>query len=198
MNANRMEKKFLSVNYELYSVKDGERLLEEQTSKDRPFQFISGFGITLDAMEKILVEKSAGEEFDFTLSPTEAFGEYRPEGVHQLSRDMFCIDGKFDNDHVYEGAVVTLSDAEERRFMAQVTAVDAEHVMVDANHPVAGKSLNFKGEVLENRPATEEEVKSLIRKMAGGGCGGCGGCGDGGCGDGSCGDGGCNGGCCGS
>jgi len=50
---------------------------------------------------------------------------------------------------------------------------------------MAGKTLNFTGELLENRPATDDEVNALIKHMTGG-CGGCGGCGGGDCGEGDC------------
>ena len=55
--------------------------LEEQTATDRPFEFITGYGIALDAFEKNLISLEKGTEFDFTLQPGEAFGEYIPEGV---------------------------------------------------------------------------------------------------------------------
>ena len=64
-------------------------------------------------------------------------------------------------------------------------------VVMDMNHPLAGCDLNFTGEVVESRPATNEELAEVARMM-GGGCGSCG-CGD--CGDG-CGDHECGGGCC--
>lgn len=62
------------------------------------------------------------------------------------------------------------------------------------NHPLAGKQLSFKGEVVETHEATVEEMAKWASMMSGeGGCSGCGGncdgnCGDGGCncGDGSC------------
>lgn len=191
-----MEHQFLAVHYQLYSVTDGERTLEEQTSREHPFQFISGFGVSLDALEQHVLHLEKGASFDFTLTPEEAFGEYIPEGVHRLNREMFMINGKFDEQHIYPGAIITLMDAEENRFMARVDAVGKEEVVVDTNHPMAGKTLNFVGEIIENRPATDDEVNALIKHMTGG-CGGCGGhCGDGGCGnDGGCGDGGCGDGC---
>ena len=49
-----MDHQFLAVHYQLHSVKDGERTLEEQTSREHPFQFISGFGVSLDAFRKAL------------------------------------------------------------------------------------------------------------------------------------------------
>jgi FKBP-type peptidyl-prolyl cis-trans isomerase SlyD len=185
-----MEHKLLAVHYQLYSIENGEKTLIEQTSREHPFQFISGFGVSLEALEKQVYYLGKGTQFNFTLKPEEAFGEYIPEGVHKLERSMFEIGGKFDAQNVYPGAIITLTDTEQNRFMARVIKVEPDRVTVDTNHPVAGKTLNFIGEMIENRPATDDEVNALIKHMTGG-CGGCGGhCGDGDCGDG-CGEGGC-------
>lgn len=183
--------RFLSVEYELYAVKDGEKTLEEQTGTEHPFEFITGFGIALDAFEQQLMSHEKGSTFDFVLQPAEAFGDYEPAGVHKMTRETFTVDGKFDSEHIYEGAIITLMDNEDHRFMAQVKKIEDDGVTLDTNHPLAGKALNFKGLVRENREATEEEVQHLIKKLTGGceGCGhhkeGCGGCGDGcgGCGE---------------
>ena len=196
-----MEKKnrFITANYHLYSVVDGKKELEEQTSEEHPFQFITGFGISLDAFEQNIIGLENGSDFDFSLQPSDAFGEYIPEGVHKLAKETFTVNGHFDNENIYEGAVITLMDNEEHRFMAKVVKIEDDGVTVDTNHPLAGKILNFKGKVIENRDATDEEIKHLIKHLTGGcnGCGhhhgeGCESCGDGcghneeGCGCGHC------------
>ena len=63
------------MDYRLYSVTDGNKELVEQTSTERPFVFITGFGIALDAFEKAVETLAAGEEFDFNLGKEEAFGD---------------------------------------------------------------------------------------------------------------------------
>ena len=172
---DKPQNRFLSVVYELYTVTDGEKTLEEQTGTVHPFEFITGYGIALDAFEKNLIRREKGAEFDFTLQASEAFGEYIPEGVHKLERDIFTINGKFDYEHIYEGAVITMNDTEDHQFMAKVVKIEDDGVTIDTNHPLAGKALNFKGRVIENREATEEEIQKLI-KMLTGGCQGCGHC----------------------
>ena len=114
-----MDHKFLAVHYQLYSLENGEKKLIEQTSREHPFQFISGFGVSLQALERNVLYLGKGTQFDFTLKPEEAFGEYIPEGVHKLERSMFEIDGKFDAQNVYPGAIITLTDSEQNRFMAR-------------------------------------------------------------------------------
>ena len=195
---DKPQNRFLSVTYELYTVSNGEKSLEEQTGTERPFEFITGYGIALDAFEKNLINQEKGTAFDFTLQPAEAFGEYIPEGRHKLEREVFMINGKFDNEHIFPGAIITMNDTEDHQFMAKVVKIEDDGVTIDTNHPLAGKALNFTGKVIENREATEEEINKLI-KMLTGGCEGCGGCGHhegGGCGhhDGNCGDG-CGDGC---
>ena len=180
------QNKFLSVSYQLYTVDGDKKSLVEQTQPGKPFQFISGFGVSLDAFEQHIAGLQPGAEFDFTLAPAEAFGDYDDDGVRKLNREMFCINDHFDHENIYPGAVITLLDSDEKRFMARVVEVEEDGVTIDTNHPLAGKALNFKGKVIENREATEEEIQKLI-KMLTGGCQGCGHHGDN-CGEG-CGEG---------
>ena len=163
----------MSVVYQLYTVTDGENILEEQTGDDRPFEFITGFGVALDAFEQQVMNMEKGAAFDFILQPSQAFGEYDPEGVHKLQRDVFMINGHFDHENIFEGAVITLMDNEDHQFMAKVKKIEEDGVTIDTNHPLAGKTLNFKGEIKENRDATEEEIQHLIKHLTGG-CSGCG------------------------
>ena len=133
---------YISVSYQLYSIdKDGSKNLVEQTEQGRPFTFISGFGFSLDSFEQRIVNMQKGEKFDFTLAPAEAFGEYFAEGVHKLPREEFVIDGKFDSANIFPGAVITMKNEEGQHFMVRVTKVEEDGVTLDANHPLAGETL---------------------------------------------------------
>ena len=190
---DKKQNKYISVSYQLYSIdKEGAKNLEEETQQDRPFNFISGFGFSLDGFENRLIDMEAGTTFDFTLAPADAFGEYQPEGVHKVGREIFEVNGKFDEANLFPGAVITMMDSEEKRFMVRVDKIEDDGVTLDTNHPLAGKTLQFTGKVLENREATNEEIQKLLSHLSGE-CGGCGGNCGGGCG-GDCG-GSCGGGC---
>lgn len=185
--------KFMSLVYQLYTVADGKKTLQEQTSTEHPFEFITGFGIALDAFEQQVMQLEKGSTFDFILEPAQAFGDYDPAGVHKLERDVFAINGRFDHEHVYEGAVITLTDNEDHQFMAKVVKIEDDSVTLDTNHPLAGQTLNFTGTINENRDATEAEISRTI-KMLTGDCS-CSHCHGGFCGDDQQGGGGCGNGC---
>lgn len=161
------ESKYITVSYQLYSINaQGEKHLEEQTQQGQPFQFVTGFGFTLDGFEQHIADLPQGSKFDFTLQPTEAFGEYDPEGVHKMKREAFTINGHFDHENIFPGAIITLMDEDDKRFMARVMKVDEDAVTIDTNHPLAGMTLQFMGLVLENRQATKEEIQNLINQIS--------------------------------
>ena len=185
--------KYITVAYSLYTDNsEGVHELVEQAPVEHPFQFITKLGVALEAFEAKLKDLNAGDEFDFTLSVDEAYGPYEQEHVIELPKSTFMLNGRFQKDVIFEGAVIPLVNADGNRFQGLVLEVKDEVVIIDLNHPLAGKELHFKGSVVTSREATDAEVTSLIKMMSGeGGCGcGCGcegGC-DGGCDSEGCGD----------
>ena len=186
------ENKYITVAYKLYTIEDGEKELVEEAKAEHPFQFISGMGTTLEAFESQIVPLKKGDKFDFTIPSAEAYGEYNDEHVLDLPKHIFEIEGKFDSERIVAGNIVPLMDSEGRRMNGTVVEVKPDILVVDINHPLAGADLNFVGEVVESRPATNEEIQEVVNMMGGGGCScGCDSCGDGcgdGCGDHGCGD----------
>lgn len=188
------ENKYITVAYKLYAPMEGSnRELIEEATREVPFQFISALGMTLDAFEAQITPLEPGAKFDIKLSEDEAYGPFIPEGVQKVPASIFMIDGKLDKRYIYEGAVVPLQNADGERFNGTITEIGEKDITVDLNHPLAGKELNFVGEVLESREATNKEIQDALNMMTGGGCGGCGG-GCGNCGEGGC-EGNCEGGC---
>lgn len=175
--------KLIAAQYQLFTISEnGERKLVEETTKEQPFVFITGFDAALDALEERLENLKLGEKFDFELDKEKAFGEYEPSRVIELNKEMFIVDGQFDSKNIFKGAQIPLKNEDGNFFIGTVLEIGDAAVKVDLNHPLAGKKLNFKGYIIENREATKDEIKTMLSHMNGGGCGGdCGGC-EGGCG----------------
>ena len=163
--------KFIAVAYELFTIdEDGTAHKEQQVTAEEPFSFISGFGITHKEFENNIYPLQTGDTFDFTLTPQQGFGEYIDEAVARIPRETFFVDGKFDDQHCFVGAIIPLQNQEGQHFNGIVMDIDNENVTVDLNHPWAGKGLNFKGTIVESREATNDEVMNLIKQLTSG-CG---------------------------
>lgn len=173
--------KFISVKYQLYTNENGFNTLVEETSEERPFIFLTGFGVALEAFEKSVENLAEGDNFEFTLTKDEAYGDYFEERVVTLDREIFSVNGHFDHENVVVGAVLPLQNEDGNRFDGKVLEITETGVKLDLNHPLAGKTITFKGQVLENRPATNGEIEHLASLISGEhhcGCG-CDDCSDG-------------------
>ncbi|MBQ8656510.1 MAG: FKBP-type peptidyl-prolyl cis-trans isomerase [Prevotella sp.] len=159
--------KYIAVQYKLYTVDERGEHLVEQTTPERPFDFISGFGFALEAFEDKVKDLEKGQTFTFQLSKDEAYGDREEERVIDLDREVFTIDGKFDEEHIYRGAVVPLQNEDGNHFYGRVVQLTEEQVRIDLNHPLAGETLLFSGLVTENRDATNEEIQQLINQIHG-------------------------------
>ena len=176
--------KYVAVAYRLYTKdNEGKRELVEEATKEQPFQFVSGLGMTLDDFETQIVGLEKDGEFDFELTPEQAYGQYEQERVIKVPRSTFEIDGRLDKDYIFEGAIVPLQNADGQRFNGLIQQIGDTEVTLDLNHPLAGKALIFTGVVTEIREATKDEITATLKMITGeGGCGcgceDCGGCDD--------------------
>ena len=180
-----MSNKYIAVSYKLYTVENGEREFVEEATAERPFQFLSGFGVTLEEFEKQVAELAPGADFEFELDKDKAYGDREASRILDLDREMFCINGHFDHENIFVDAIVPLQNEDGNRFYGRVLEITDDKVKMDLNHPLSGKTLCFSGKVIESREATKDEIQGFVNRLSGEGCGcGCGDCG-GGC---DCGD----------
>ena len=157
----------IGVDYKLYTFltpgKDEE--LSEETRAGEPFRFLSGFGMVLEDFEQAIMPLAIGDTFDFTVPVERAYGEYDQRGIIELDKEMFTIDGKFDSEHVAEGNIIQLQNAEGRQFPGLVISI-GEKVRIDLNHPLAGKNLHFTGKVTEKVLASPQETPLRISTLS--------------------------------
>lgn len=157
---------FVAVSYKLWAIQPNEAPEEiEETQPGKPLTFVYGTGSMLESFEKKLENLKVGDKFDFILTADEAYGQIEPENVIELPKDIFYVDGKFDEEMVIEGAVLPMRDAHGNTLNGTVEKITDNAVVMDFNHPMAGADLHFIGEVLEVREPTEADIHA---------CGGCG------------------------
>lgn len=153
--------KMVSLSYDL-NVGEGDELeLMERATPEQPLEFIFGTNSMLEAFERNLDGLEEGDSFSFQLTPDEAYGEYDDDYVAELPRNIFEVDGKFNEDVIKEGNVVPMMDTNGNRLNGAVLEVGPESVKMDFNHPLAGETLQFSGKVLAVKEATAEEIAAL-------------------------------------
>lgn len=134
-----------------YSVSEpGQEPIESSRDRD-PLTVMIGHGNIIPGLETAMKGREAGEKFEVTVSPDEAYGERREGMMQRVPRKHFK------NAKLVPGMQVVLPTAMGPRAMT-VRKVGMSVVDVDLNHPMAGKSLSFDVEILDVREANAEEI----------------------------------------
>jgi len=154
---NISENNVVSLSYQLrVNATDGD--IVETVDKERPLQFIYGLGQMLPKFEEHLKNLTAGSTFEFSLQPEEAYGMATEDAVIDIPVSAFMVDGELDSDLLVVDNVIPMQDKNGNRFNGLVLEVNDQNVTMDFNHPLAGDTLFFKGEVIDVREATAEEL----------------------------------------
>ena len=156
----------VSLEYTL-RLDDGEIV---DTSDGRgPLQFVQGRGQIIPGLEQELYGMAVDEEKDVIVAPADGYGVRNPDATNTLPRDAFPAGLQ-----LKPGMGLRLQDPSGRLAVAYVVEVRPDAVLLDFNHPLAGKVLHFHAKIAALRPATEEELAPSC-SSCGGGCssGGC-------------------------
>ena len=138
----------VSIDYTLTGA-DGEVL---DSSKGRePLAYIQGTGSIVIGLEEALEGKEKGVSVQVSVPPAKGYGE-RQEALSQVvPRAMFDMAD-------IEPGMRFHAEGDHGTHVVTVTAVDSESITVDANHPLAGQTLNFDVKVVDVRAATQQEL----------------------------------------
>ena len=132
---------------------DGEEF--DSSTDTGPLEYLHGQGQIVAGLEEALYGMGVGDEKAVVVTPDFAYGEYDPEAVQMLPRDVFPPDMPLE-----PGMTIDLYDEEtDEEIEATIAEVQRDNVMIDFNHPLAGETLHFQVKVLALRPALPEEIE---------------------------------------
>ncbi len=151
------ENKVVSLTYEL-RVNDEKGEIVEKVEKKAPLTFLFGRGNLLPDFEVNINGLKKGDPFNFMLESAKAYGQFSEEAIVDLPKNIFEVDGKIDENLLKVGNNIPMQDNSGNRLNGIVLEIKDETVKMDFNHPLAGDTLYFEGEVCNVRDATEEEV----------------------------------------
>jgi FKBP-type peptidyl-prolyl cis-trans isomerase SlyD len=143
------DQKVVSLNF---TVKDSQGQIVDSSDGGEPLVYLHGQNNIIPGLEAALVGKTIGDEFDVTVEPAEAYGEYNDEILQVVPREAFK------GVETIEPGMVFTAQTQNGPVQLVVAKIEGDEITVDPNHPLAGKTLNFTGSVIEVREATEEEL----------------------------------------
>ncbi len=149
----------VTINYTLRDDADG---LIESSEGQEPLTYLHGQGNVIPGLEASLEGKSAGDSLKISIPPEDAYGVWEESKILEIPKGQFS-----GVDDIKAGMEFSVhSNVGEQ--IVTVTKVEGETVTVDANHPLAGKTLNFDVTVIGIRDATKDELEHGHAHGAGG------------------------------
>jgi len=138
-----------------YEVRDGDTVVDSNKGA-APLVFMFGKGQIIPGLENGIKEMNIGDKADVLVKAADAYGEYNPDATQEVPKEQFAgID-------LQEG--MTLYGQGEDGGTVQVTVKEIKDnsVVIDFNHPLAGKDLMFSVAINNVRDASAEEAMTGV------------------------------------
>lgn len=142
----------------------------ETVPESNPMEVVFGQSKLIPFFEKNLMGKEKGDQFSIVVPTADAFGHTNPDAVHELSKEVFRVDGNINEDLFIIGNKLPMRDRTGRVLDGYVKNVTEDKITVDFNHPLAGIDIVFEGVIMDVREATYDELNPP-QQSCGSGCG---------------------------
>lgn len=133
---------------------DGQEMDSSSEEDGGPVEFIQGAGEIISGLEEALYGMKVGEGKTIQVEPEAAYGYADPEAVKTVKKEEFP-----EGIPLEPGVMIEMTDDEGDVELARIESVKSDKVVLDFNHPLAGKTLEFEVIVRSLRQATEIELE---------------------------------------
>lgn len=123
-----------------------------------PIVYIHGYGMIVPGLERALAGLSAGDTKDVTVKPEEGFGDRDEELVVEVARSEMPRP-----DHVAIGDEIVAESPDGDEAALIVIDIEGDTVVLDGNHPLAGKTLHYSVIVRHVGLASQAEIEEAAR-----------------------------------
>ena len=122
---------------------DGEEF-DSSYSRDIPLEFEVGAGQMIKGFDEAVVGMETGETKKINLKPKEAYGDFNDKAFTEVPTKSFPTDFNPKVDEMVQGSTI-----DGKPVVAKVKELKESTIVLDLNHPLAGKELNFEIELVE-------------------------------------------------
>jgi peptidylprolyl isomerase len=113
-------------------------------AEKEPFEFTIGKDSVLPKFEQAVVGMNEGDTKTILIGPEDGYGQHKKEFVYVMDRANAPVEIKLEI-----GKRLQVSSNQGKKSIATITAITEDSVVLDANDPLAGKSLTFKIELIK-------------------------------------------------
>lgn len=125
---------------------DNGQVVDTNFERD-PATFTVGDGNLLPGFEKALFGMLEGEHKTLVIKPEDGFGQRNPNNIQEIARSQFGAELELS-----EGLMLSFADAQKTELPGVVQRFDEDVVVVDFNHPLAGRDILFEVAILKIEP----------------------------------------------
>ena len=115
----------------------------DKSAEDQPLEFTTGKGDVIPGFDKAVLGMKLNEKKEFTVPPEEAYGQRNETFIRKVPPSFFPDDMTPQLD-----LMLSLQDGNGRPFPGTITEITPDSITIDLNHPLAGKELTFKIEIV--------------------------------------------------
>lgn len=130
-----------------YTLKGTDGKVLESSKGREPLKYVQGQKMMIPGLEKELAGMKVGGEKNVTVKPEDAYGQINPNGFQEIPKE------KIPPNALKVGAVLQGQDDQGRPMLARIKEVKEKSVVIDLNHPMAGKTLVFNVKIVDIQPA---------------------------------------------
>jgi FKBP-type peptidyl-prolyl cis-trans isomerase 2 len=130
----------VKVNYTL--TVDGEVI--DSSKKDSPLEFKVGSKQVIAGFESAVIGMKMGEKKSFHVAPDEGYGPENPKAIQKVTKDRLPADPEPE-----VGMALHAKTPTGQTLTGRITEIQDDTIIIDFNHPLAGKTLNFDVEIVE-------------------------------------------------
>ena len=153
---------FVKIEY-TGTLEDG-TVFDSTEEQGEPLEFQIGANQVIEGFEKAIVDMDLDEEKEITLKPDEGYGDRQDDMVRDIPKD------NMPSEELEEGMTLMATLPTGMQVPVTVVKITDDHVKIDLNHPLAGKTLKFKLKVVEIK---EGELKECDDSSCGCNCDSC-------------------------
>lgn len=127
-----------------------------------PASFRVGDGNLMPGFEAALMGAAAGDSIAVLLPAAQAFGEVNPDNVQSFPRQRFASLLANTTDPIEPGTVLSFADSGGNEIPGVITQIGELSVVIDFNHPLAGRDIMFRADIISVIPAGTQAVRLSV------------------------------------